>query len=81
MFAEILHRFEQQARVISKETKPRVAATTETAPLAIGFVAVIEGKGLAAPQLRFVSFKLTANVAAGSAAFRPFNGRPFEGCA
>ena len=80
MSAEILHGFEQQARVISKETKPRIAATTETASLAIGFMAVIEGKGLSAPQLRFVFLKLSAYVAARSVAFRPSNDCPFLRC-
>ncbi len=54
-----------------EETKPGVAAAAETATSTIGFVAVIEGKRLAPPQLRFVWFKLAANVATWGSAFRP----------
>lgn len=77
MPSEILHRAQQQAGVVAKEPKPGIAATTKTASLTIGFVAVIKRKGLAASQLRFVWFKLTANIATQSAAGRPSDCCPF----
>jgi hypothetical protein len=78
MPSEVLHRAQQQAGVVAKEPKSGIAATTKTASLTISFVAVIKGKGLAASQLRFVCFKLTANVATQGAAGRPSDSCPFD---